>query len=265
MTTSDERVASRAVHVPQPSRRERIGRRLPYPRPRPYVLVELVVVLVLLRVYDLVKNLADGERSTAQAHGLDLVRVERNLHVFWEQDLNQFVTRHQWLSLLASYYYNFEFYTVAFIVLAICYWRWPQRYRPARNALVSINLVGLAVFFLYPVMPPRLLPGGAFVDSVAAAGFGPSHGAPVPANAYAAMPSLHCAWALWVALVLAASTRNRWLRAAAFLYPLATTLAVMATANHYLLDALAGFATTGLCVALALAAERLFGRPRIRA
>lgn len=243
------------------SRRTRVRARLRAPRIRPYLVGEAVVIVVLLRVYDLVKNLAANKKGAALHHGVDLVDAERAVHAFWEPGLNAFVTRHHWLSLLTSYYYNFEFYTVAFIVLIVCYVRWPERYRPARNALVLTNVVGLLVFFLYPVTPPRLLgPPFSFHDSVAAAGFGVSHGAPVPANAYAAMPSLHCAWALWVAFVILASSRRRWLGALAFLYPLATGYAVMATANHYLLDAVAGVATTLLCLGVALGWERYCGR-----
>ena len=102
-------------------------------------------------------------------------------------------------------------------VLGWCYLRRPDAYRGARNALVLTNVIGLAVFYLYPVMPPRLLPGGGYVDAVAAAGFGSSHTGPVPADQYAAMPSLHLAWAVWtasVAMLLLARYRVRLLLAA---------------------------------------------------
>jgi hypothetical protein len=58
-------------------------------------------------------------------------------------------------------------------------------------------------------------------------------------NNYAAMPSLHVAWATWCAVAVVVATRGRW-RHLAWLYPLTTTVVVLATANHYLLDALAG-------------------------
>ena len=61
--------------------------------------------------------------------------------------------------------------------------------------LVWINGLGMAVFLVLPVMPPRLLPGTSYLDQVAAAGFGSDHGGPVTADQYAAMPSLHIAWA----------------------------------------------------------------------
>ena len=221
------------------------------PRLRPHIVGELVVVLILLRVYDWVKNIAAQHGGPALGHGLDIVRVEKDVGVFVEPDLNRWITGDRWLSLVTSYYYQFEFYTVAFIVLGYCWWSRPHIYRWARNALVLTNVVGLTVFVFYPTMPPRLLPGSHFVDSVADAGFGSSHTGAVPANQFAAMPSLHVAWALWVAIVLALIVRRRWARVVAFGYPLLTTFAVMATANHYLLDAVAGAATIGFCAVVA--------------
>lgn len=67
---------------------------------------------------------------------------------------------------------------------------------------------------------------------------------PVPAaaiaNQFAAMPSLHLAWAAWCAATVFALTRHRWLRILAVCYPVLTAVVVLGTANHYLLDGLAG-------------------------
>lgn len=224
-------------------------------RLRPHWIGELVVVAILLRVYDWVKEIVGRHGGPALGHGLDVVRWEKDLGLFVEPDLNRFITAHHWLSLATSYYYQFEFYTVAFIVLGYCWWSRPHIYRWARNTLVLTNVVGLVVFVVYPTMPPRLLgaqlPGTTFVDSVARAGFGSNHGGPIPAAQYAAMPSLHVAWALWVGVVLALIVRRWWPRFLVFGYPLLTTFAVMATANHYLFDALAGAATLAGCAVLA--------------
>ena len=71
------------------------------------------------------------------------------------------------------------------------------------------------------------------------------HGATSLVNLYAAMPSLHVAWAAWCATAVVIATRSRW-RHLAWLYPAATTLVVLASANHFLLDAAAGLAVTAL-------------------
>jgi membrane-associated phospholipid phosphatase len=127
-------------------------------------------------------------------------------------------------------------------VLACCYLWFPQLYRSARNSLALTNCVGMLVFVLLPVMPPRLLPHAGFIDSVAVAGYGIEHGGPVEPAQFAAMPSLHLAWAMWVAVVLFAMLKGRARRSLVFIYPALTTVAVIATGNHYILDVVAGIA-----------------------
>lgn len=200
------------------------------------------MVLVLVRVYDYAKELAVRHRAVALHNAHELLRAERPLHLDFEHAANVSLAGHRALTLLASYWYQFAHITVALSVLAWCWWRWPEIYRGARDALVLINVVGLLVFVAYPVMPPRLLPGGRYVDSVAAAGFGSTHGGPVPADQYAAMPSLHLGWATWVTIVVWRGCPNRAIRALAVLYPVLTTVSVVTTANHYLLDVVAGVA-----------------------
>jgi hypothetical protein len=76
-------------------------------------------------------------------------------------------------------------------------------------------------------------------------------------NQYAAMPSLHVGWALWCGIMLWRYGRNPLVRALGVLYPLGTALVVMGTANHYLLDAVAGAAVMAIGYALARPALRL--------
>jgi membrane-associated phospholipid phosphatase len=218
-------------------------------RVRPRLIGELVVVAVLLRVYDLIKSLAD-RKAAEGLHNAGRVRaLERTLHLDWERSLNRFTTHHHVLDLICVYWYQFAHETITITVLALCWWFRPHAYRSARNALVAINVVGLTVFALFPVAPPRLLPGAGFVDSVAAAGFGTSHGGPVMADQFAAMPSLHLAWATWTAVLLYRWTRRPLLRALCVLYPMWMVVVVVGTANHYVLDAIAGVATAALCIA----------------
>jgi len=216
---------------------------------RPLLVAELLIVFALLRVYDWVKAAAAEKGVPAQGHAETLVRVERTVHVYFEPALDHLLARHLTLSWVASWYYQFAHIGVALTVLALCYVRWPTIYRPARNTLVATNVVGLVVFVLYPVMPPRLLPGAGFIDAVALAGFGTTHGGPVPADQYAAMPSLHVAWSLWAAVVLIVAARRRWAGWLALLYPATTTLVVLATGNHYLLDVVAAVGTVAIAAA----------------
>jgi hypothetical protein len=203
------------------------------------VLGELLIIVALLVVYDRVRSLAAVRSGVAEAHGWAILHLESKLHLDVEGALNSWLTQHGFFRMLAIDFYQYMHVTVALAVLVVCYVRRPAAYRPARNALMLTNMVGLAVFAFYPVAPPRLLPGAGFVDSVAAAGFGSSHGLS-HADLYGALPSLHLAWATWVTITGFALTRRQWARVLFVAYPIATAFVVMATSNHYVLDVASG-------------------------
>ncbi len=234
---------------------------------RPWVIGEVVVILLLLRVYDIIRAHAEVRAKVALNNGWDLLNAERWLHIDLEHSVNRWTSMHHLVSLAASYWYQFFHITVTLVVLLWCYWRRPGSYRRARNALILTNVFGLAFFVLYPAAPPRFLPGAGFVDAVAKAGFGSDHGGPVTADQYGAFPSLHLAWAVWTAVVAHRLTKNKWLSRLWLGYPLITATVVVATGNHYVLDVLAGVAIALLCLAIAYRypRDRQYGRTgRIR-
>lgn len=206
---------------------------------RPHLFGEIVIVLILVRGYDYVRSFAATRGDLATRVGEGLLRLERHLHILIEPRSNHWLAHHTLVETVAAGWYQFAHLTVTLTVIAWCYWRHAEVYRRARNALVLTNVVGLIVFVVLPVMPPRLLPDAGFVDSVASAGLGNSPDGPVAADQYAAMPSLHLAWATWTAIVgvVLVQGARRWLWIA---YPVLTTVVVVSTANHYLLDAVAG-------------------------
>ena len=229
---------------------------------RPWIIGEVLVVLALLRVYDLIRAHAEVRARVAMTNGWDLLNAERWLHINLEHSVNRWTSMHHLVSLAASYWYQFFHITVTLVVLLWCYWRWPGSYRRARNALILTNVFGLAFFVLYPAAPPRFLPGAGFVDAVANAGFGASHGGPVTADQYGAFPSLHLAWAVWTAVVAHRLTKNKWLSRLWLCYPLITASVVVATGNHYVLDVLAGIviALISLAIAYRYPRDRQYGR-----
>jgi len=229
---------------------------------RPWIIGEIVVVLLLLRVYDTIRAHAEVRAKVALNNGWELLHAERWLHIDLEHSVNRWTSEHHLVSLAASYWYQFFHITVTLIVLLWCYWRRPGSYRRARNALILTNVFGLAFFVLYPAAPPRFLPGAGFVDAVAQAGFGSDHGGPVSADQYGAFPSLHLAWAVWTAVVAHRLTKNKWLSRLWLGYPLITASVVVATGNHYVLDVLAGIAIALICLAIAYRypRDRQYGR-----
>jgi PAP2 superfamily len=219
---------------------------------RPYLIGELLVVLFLLKLYDIVREHAEVRAGDALRSGQNLFHFERWLHIDIEPSINHWTVAHRAANYAASYWYQYAHITISMLVLGWCWYRRPWAYRRFRNALVLINLVGLTVFLLFPVAPPRLLPHGGFIDADKLVGFGSNNVGPVTADAYGAFPSLHIAWATWVVAVTYTLVRSNRLARAWVVYPFITTLAIVATGNHFVLDAIAG-------ALLSLAALRLVG------
>lgn len=247
-----------SIEVSRPAPTYESARERPRRVTRPRWWGELLVVAFIAVVYDSITNLAPAREALAIAHGRSILDFERTLGIAVELKLNHWLTAHHTLATIASYYYDNAHFIVTLGVLG---WLWYKRsdiYRPLRNTLVAINLLGLLVFWLCPVAPPRML-GAGFTDVVAASHtFGSWHTGNLAADAdqLAAMPSLHLAWAAWCTLALWRMSRRRWLRVLAVLYPLLTTVAVLGTGNHYLLDVLAGVATMLLALVLVTLVSR---------
>ncbi|MGK5531589.1 phosphatase PAP2 family protein [Streptomyces sp. URMC 129] len=237
------------------------------PAGRPNLLLELLLIRVGYFVYSWTRGRAAGDRATAEAHGHQVLDLQRFLRTDIEDDLNHAVAGARWLADAMDFYYHAFHFAVPLTILGWLLVRHPAAYREARRALAFTTLFGLVGFWLYPLAPPRLMPGLGFVDTAnGPQDFDdPRYGVLTGiSNPYAAMPSLHVGWSLWCALVLwrMLPPRRRWPGAVGFAYPLLTTVVVMGTANHYLLDAVGGV----VVVAGGFAASHAVGRaPALRA
>lgn len=213
----------------------------------------------LLWLYDMVNNLSAVHLHAALAHADDIFRVERVLHLDPEIALNTWIGAHQLVGFVLSNFYDNAHFVVTIGLLAWLWWRHPPIYRPLRNALVLINVIGFAVFWLYPVAPPRMLQSAGFVDVVALThSWGAWHSGALAAqaNELAAMPSLHMAWALWCGIVMWLIAKRSALRVLAVVYPMVTVVAVLGTANHFFFDLLGGVLTLAAAGGLAMVWER---------
>ncbi|HVF13827.1 MAG TPA: phosphatase PAP2 family protein, partial [Acidimicrobiales bacterium] len=147
------------------------------------------------------------------------------------------------------FYGTFHF-GVTIFALVFLFRRFPARYRRWRNTLAATTALALIGFATYPLMPPRLLPASyGYVDTLRTYGslWSFDSGAMSKiSNQYAAMPSLHFAWAMWSTLVLVPALRSWWAKAAAALYPAFTLFAIVVTANHFVLDAVGGVVALGV-------------------
>ncbi|OON76999.1 phosphatase PAP2 family protein [Streptomyces tsukubensis] len=215
---------------------------------------ELPLLVLVYAAYSAGRLVVRGDVSSAVDHGLAILRIEKMFRINAEHPLNRLFTSQPWLGIPADFWYASLHYLVTPLVLIWLFRRRSEIYRTARTWLMTSTMIGLIGFTLLPTCPPRLLAAGhGFVDTMAHFSsygwWGGEASAPRGlggmTNQYAAMPSLHVGWALWCGVMLWRHGRSPVVRAAGIIYPTVTTIVVMGTANHYLLDAVAGVAVMG--------------------
>jgi hypothetical protein len=208
-----------------------------------------------LLAYFLTRGRIQDRHAAAQRNAQFLVHLERRLGLFWEPPLNRWAAR----SPFWRRFWNLVYFWAHAPLIAVggvwLYRRHPQVYRLTRNAFLGSAIIGLASYRFFPVAPPRLAEGHDFVDTMqeySKVSYQAQSLSPF-VNPYAAVPSLHFGWSflLSVALVLA-RPRSWWAWVGAIVQPLLMFLAIVATANHWVLDAVAGLAAclAGLAAAL---------------
>ena len=198
---------------------------------------EVLLMGALFLGYRQVRYLTRGDAGEALQNAASVVHFERIIGVFNERTVQQLVL--DWepvVHFLNRYYVGVHFpATIAFILWAFVF---HQRSYPAVRALfLLVTAPALVIHVIYPLAPPRLL-GQGFVDTLHVYGpnIYPRDVTKSVANQFAAMPSLHFGWALLVALCFMGIKRTRW-SAIALLHPAITLLAIVATGNHYWIDA----------------------------
>lgn len=204
--------------------------------------LEVLIAVGFYVSYEASRGLAAGRAATAMAHGRAVDHLERLTHLAVEPALAAALNGRRLLATAAGYYYGTAHFLITIAVLVWLYARHRPAYPRLRTSLLLTNLAALAVFWALPVAPPRLAVPNA-VDTLSrldVMGAGHPHSLFDLANPYAAMPSLHVAWAVWCALAVGAAITRPLLRRLAWLYPLTTAVVVMGTGNHYLLDVAAG-------------------------
>lgn len=214
---------------------------------------QLALILLCVLLYFGIRGMTQGAESVAVRHGFDVLHLERRLGLQVEGHVQDLVVDRRWLVDISNWIYIWGHWPVIAATLMWLHHAHRREYLLLRNAMFVSGAIGLVIFVTFPVAPPRLLPGG-FVDTVTEH----SHSyrvlqPPTLVNKYAAMPSLHAGWNLLVGISLF-RTNHRWaMRVLAVLSPLLMTYAVVATANHYVLDPIVG----ALVVLVGLAVSHL--------
>jgi hypothetical protein len=198
--------------------------------------------------YRIVRGQVDGRAAAAFEHARNLINIERTLHVFVEPSVQAWASGSQVLLDAASWVYINAQTTVTVSALVWLYLFRNQSFYFVRNMMVVAMGIALVGYIAYPTAPPRFLPEWGFFDAVSDFTGAKSNSVTADAlfNPYAAVPSMHVAFALMIGLPLSRLVRWRALRIFWALYPLVITFVIVVTGNHFLADAFLGALTAGI-------------------
>jgi membrane-associated phospholipid phosphatase len=211
-------------------------------------------------VYRIVRGIVDGHANTAYQHARDIVDLERGLHTFVEVDVQRWAVDNPFFIHVANWMYVNSHFLVTTTFLIWLYIARNHAYYFVRNMFLVAMVFALIGYVAFPAAPPRFLPEWGFQDTVADMfGNGASQTASVLYNPYAAVPSMHVAFALMIAVPAIQLVKHRWLKIVWSFYPLLVSFVVISTGNHFWIDAALGAIVAALSAFLAVSA---FGRVR---
>jgi hypothetical protein len=221
-------------------------------------LKELGILAGVYLVYSLTRGNLGNKASLAFDNAYSIISLEEGWGIFVELEIQSFFLDHELLVYLANGVYTWAYYPLLVGVGLWLYFRYHEIYPRIRNVFLATIAISLLGFTLYPVAPPRFIPG--FVDTL-------EQNSPLnyslPTlqafyNPYAAMPSIHFAWTFLLGMTLAFIASPWWARLAGVLWPAAILISTVATANHFLLDIVGGALTVGLGYGFILVLPRAY-------
>ncbi|HEV2975074.1 MAG TPA: phosphatase PAP2 family protein [Solirubrobacteraceae bacterium] len=199
--------------------------------------------------YRLVRGLAEGDANAAFAHARDLIAIESKLHLFVEPSIQAWASGSHFVMVSASWLYVNAQTSITVCALLYLYLRHNRSFYFVRNMFVIAMAIALVGYIVFPTAPPRFMPEWGFVDSVSVdTGVHVSHASGAMTalfNPYAAVPSMHVAFALMIGWPLAKLARHGVVRVLWLLYPFLMAFVIVVTANHFIVDALLGAMTAG--------------------
>lgn len=213
---------------------------------------QLLLFAAAYYAYQMVRGIADGQVATAAWNATRIINLEQSLHMFAEPSVQGWASSTAWIIDGANWMYLNSHFVVTFGALLYIYLLRNASFYFVRNMFMIAMGIALVGYALYPTAPPRLMPEWGFTDSVAAFTGVRVENEPVSAllNLYAAVPSMHVCFALMVGWPLARLVKPRPLKVVWFLYPFLVTFVVVATGNHYFLDAVLGAMTAAVSAIL---------------
>lgn len=228
-------------------------------------LVEIALVVVGFLLYFLVRGGVVDRTADALNHARWIIEEQRALGIFIEPMVNEWALEAPWRVRFFNFVYFWLDFPLIIGVGLLLFWRSRRHYTLLRDALLISGAFALVLYWTFPVAPPRYLPEWGFVDTMqqyAKLSYQAQSLRPF-VNPFAAVPSLHVGWALLFAIVLFEVSRSWLVRLGGALVLVLQSVAVVATANHFLFDALAGVVISLAALAVAYWLDRS-GYPKIR-
>ncbi len=224
---------------------------------------QLALVALAYMGYRLVRGLIfEGGIRAAFENARTLVDIERSMGLFFEPGLQSWtLATSPWIAEAASWMYVNSHFAITTGFMVWLYFNRNRDFYVVRDAFMMSMGLALAFYVLFPTAPPRMLPEWGFTDSVVGlVGTAASQGAEVLYNPYAAVPSMHVAFALMVGIPAARLVKRRALKVLWSAYPVLVTFVVVVTANHFWLDAFLGAMVAALSAWVALAVRAASSR-----
>ena len=222
---------------------------------------DLLLIVLAFFSYSAVREMAGGDSGNAFAHAFDVVQLEQTLGIFQEPRLQDWVLPSETLIRFFNFVYTYGHFPLIGVVAVWLFIFQRERYLLFRNAFFVSGAIGLILFNIFPMAPPRLMPFPyGMVDTLSLFQKVNYHSAGAFVNPYAAMPSMHVGFNLLLCLAVASACsgmRPPWRvlgLAASIVMPIVMATAVVVTGNHYILDIVAGYvvAAAGMGIAVAV-------------
>ncbi len=201
---------------------------------------ESAIVLSAYFIYFLIRGATEGRAAEAIDRALALEDLEARLGIFFEVDLQRAVIEHDWIVEAANGVYIWAHWPLIGAVGLWLYFTRHERYRVYRNTMLVSGAIGVVIFALFPTAPPRLANPDLVDTVVERTDIYRVMQPPLLTNQYAAIPSLHFGWNLLMGYAMVRESGQGWIRALGWISPPAMLLSTLLTANHYILDIVAG-------------------------
>lgn len=222
--------------------------------------LDILIIVGAFFLYSIVREMAVGSSHAAYSHAFDIVELEQSLGIFQESRIQDAVLGSEAVVRFFNFVYTYgHFPLIGVVGIWLFVWH-NERYVLFRNAVLMAGAIGLLMFNLFPMAPPRLMPlSYGMVDTLSLFQKVNYHSAGQFVNPYAAMPSMHIAFNLLLSLAIASSCsgmRRPWRvlgLAVSTVLPIVMAMAVVVTGNHYILDIVAGYVVAAVGMGLALA------------